>query len=88
MLLKTINYFWQLIQTRNVLTDENGSGIVHSYFSISLRFCLLSRFLVRNVSDLSVVLKLAETFREIQCLYWKPTASNLQTQEIFMNYVI
>ena len=56
---------------------------VHSYFSISLRFWLFRRFLVRHVSNLSVVLKLAETFREIHCLYLEVGSRKLANSENF-----
>ena len=56
---------------------------MHSYYSISLRFWLFRRFLVRHVSNLSVVLKLAETFRKIQCLYLEVDSRQLANSENF-----
>ena len=67
------------------IQNKIESCIVHSYFSISLRFWLFRPFLVRHVSNLSVVLKLAETFREIQCLYLEVGSRQLENSE---NYYV
>ena len=59
---------------------------MHSYFSISLRFWLFRRFLVRQVSNLSVVSKLAETFREIQCLYLEVGSRQLENFYVLFDF--
>ena len=84
MRLNTI-YFLAANPARHVMYIQKKieSCIVHSYFSISLRFWLFRRFLVRQVSNLSVVSKLAETFREIQCLYLEVDSRQLENSENF-----